>query len=57
MFSTFVNLNKFELCFLVPEMYLVYPILEYGSSVWDSHCAGLSDALEKKSRACNQVCD
>ena len=30
---------------------MVRPILEYGSTVWDPHCNGLNDDLEKKGKS------
>ena len=32
---------------------MVRPILEYGSTVWDPHCNGLNDDLEKRGKACS----
>ena len=34
---------------------MVRPILEYGSTVWDPHCNGLNDELEKIQRVVGQM--
>ena len=36
---------------------MVRPILEYGSSVWDSYTDKLQEEFEKGSNSCGQVCE